>query len=144
MNTGEFSDLSSRLLHTECYYLDEDSRPVLKAVRCACGHIAFPFQTFGCERCGAFAGFEEVGLPALGTIAACAVVQMSSSGGPSTPFAVAVVRLRSGPVIRALLAGLDAQPGETVEGVMIRVSAEGLETTMDLRFQRAGNSERAP
>ena len=143
MNRGESFDSSSSLLHTECYYLDEKSRPVLKAVRCACGHIAFPFQTFGCERCGAFAGFEEVGLPALGTVAACAVVQMPSTGGPSTPFAVAAVRLRSGLIIRALLAELGAQPGETVEGVMVSVSAERLEPAMDLRFQRVGSSERA-
>jgi hypothetical protein len=143
MSGGGFSDFSSRLLRTECYDLDEDSRPVLKAVRCGCGHIAFPFQIFGCERCGAFAGLEKVGLPALGTIAACAVVQMPSTDGPGTPFAVAAVRLSSGLVIRALLAELDAQPGDTVEGVMVSVSAERPEPTVDLRFQRVVGSERA-
>lgn len=144
MSATESSDLSSRLLRPECYDLDENSRPVLKAVRCGCGHIAFPFQTFGCERCGAFAGFEKVGLPALGTIAACAVVHMPSADGLSTPFAVAVVRLRSGVAIRSLLADLDAQPGDTVEGIMVGVSAERPEPTVDLRFQRAGRGERSP
>lgn len=144
MSATESSDLSSRLLRPECYDLDESSRPVLTAVRCGCGHIAFPFQTFGCERCGAFAGFEKVGLPALGTIAACAVVPMRSADGPGTPFAVAAVRLSSGLVIRALLAELDAQPGDTVEGVMVGVSAERPEPTVDLRFQRVSRNEHSP
>jgi uncharacterized OB-fold protein len=144
MSRAESSDFAPRLLRTECYDVDESSRPVLKAVRCGCGHIAFPFQIFGCEHCGAFAGLEKVCLPALGTIAACAVVQMPSTDGPNTPFAVAAVRLRSGHVIRTLLAELDAQPGEAVEGVMVSVSEELLEPTVDLRFQRVGRSERAP
>jgi uncharacterized OB-fold protein len=144
MSARVTSDVSPRLLRPECYDLDESSRPVLKGVRCGCGHVAFPFQTFGCERCGAASGFEKVLLPTLGTLAACAVVHMPSTDGLSTPFAVAVVRLRSGVAIRSLLADLDAQPGDTVEGVMVSASAERPEPTVDLRFQRVSRNEHSP
>ena len=129
-----------RLLHADAYRLGADGQPRLKGVRCACGHVGFPYQVFGCERCGSL-DLQPVDLTARGVIAACAVVPMILSAGPPPPFAVASVLLEEGPMVRVLLVGLGLGPGDTVEGVMVSSAAgnEGDET-LDLRFGRPSSA----
>lgn len=129
------SKADPRLLKGDAYRLDGAARPWLKGVRCARGHVGFPFQTFGCERCGALQ-LEPVDLAARGVIAASAVVPIVLSQGPPPPFAVAAIRLDDGPMVRALLENLDGAPGEVVEGVMVELAPGDADAAMDLRFRR--------
>lgn len=94
-----------------------DGPVLLLGMRCACGHVAFPRQRFGCERCGRVDGIADVELVARGTVATSATVHLQLNTTPAVPFTVGVIRLEDGPVVRAFLdPGL--KPGETAIGLV--------------------------
>ena len=77
----------------------------IHARQCAmCGTVVFPPQEYGCTTCGAHGeALSPRDLPATGTLVAAAVVHNHASF--PVPFTMAELKLDSGHVIRALLAG---------------------------------------
>ena len=108
--------------------------PALRGGRCAsCGYRFFPFQTYGCERCGAHGEqIEPLALPCRGQLQNMAAIQSREEGGES--FVTARVLLEPGLVIRALLTGdtRAAKPGATVIGRLVETEENG---PGELRFE---------
>ncbi|KAB2912928.1 MAG: hypothetical protein F9K29_17645 [Hyphomicrobiaceae bacterium] len=79
-------------------------RPALVGGRCTCGHVFFPMQTYGCEKCGRYGGhLETTPLAGRGRLIAFAQVHLHARPEPKVPFTVVAVALDDGPIIRALL-----------------------------------------
>ena len=78
---------------------------VIHARHCAkCGNDSFPPQEYGCTTCGAHGdALSTREIPAVGTLVAAAVVHNHATF--PVPFTMAELKLDSGHVIRALLAG---------------------------------------
>ncbi|HLI44055.1 MAG TPA: zinc ribbon domain-containing protein [Acidimicrobiales bacterium] len=81
----------------------EPEEPFLRVTRCrACGRVAFPPMTIGCDACGA--GEEElapVTVRAAGVLHASATVHRHH-GEQAVPFTIVEVRLDAGPIVRAM------------------------------------------
>jgi uncharacterized OB-fold protein len=77
---------------------------VLQGRECRCGHVFFPPQDFGCERCGR-TGTDVVPrpLPARAKLLSWATVHIHPRSYPRSPFVVGKIQLESGPVFRALV-----------------------------------------
>ncbi|MET1084710.1 MAG: hypothetical protein ABWY12_16940 [Burkholderiales bacterium] len=88
---------------------------VLLGQRCACGHVAFPRHSYGCERCGRVDGQEDAQLDPLGTVLAVATAHVQLNAAPEIPFTVGIVRLSSGPIVRAFVEAALA-PGDQARG----------------------------
>jgi hypothetical protein len=88
-----------------------------------CGLVAFPFEPFGCERCGAPPPeLEATALATHGRVRSVAVVHRHHRTDPPTPFVVVDVALDAGPAVTALLADggeADAAIGDPVRGVVV-------------------------
>ena len=101
----------------------------------ACGHVFFPMQTYGCERCGAVSLSPRL-LAGTGRLVASARVHLHAGKGREAPFTVGTIALDDGPVVRTLLAddgGL--APGARMTTTLVPVrDAEGAER-LDLRFR---------
>lgn len=76
--------------------------PALLGAACACGHVFFPLQTYGCERCGGL-DIAPRALAPSGRLIASAEVHLHAGKGRTAPFTVATVSLDAGPVIRTLV-----------------------------------------
>ncbi|MDH4143816.1 MAG: OB-fold domain-containing protein [Acidimicrobiia bacterium] len=78
----------------------------LVASRCLdCGHLAFPDERYGCERCGALVErHESVTLAPRGVVSAAATVHRHHQPEPATPFVMVTVRLDEGPALKGVLA----------------------------------------
>lgn len=115
-----------------------DGAAVLHGGRCTCGHVFFPMQRYGCEKCGrAGADLQPVALKGRGVLAASVTVHMHARPERIAPFTIGAIRLDEGPVLRALLTGpVDTlAPGCPMVATLIPVeSAEG---ALDLRFMAA-------
>jgi uncharacterized OB-fold protein len=113
-------------------------RVVLQGGACACGHLFFPMQTYGCERCGRDGeALESRSLDARGTLVASARVHRHADKSRPTPFTVVEIRLEAGPTVRSLLAerAEDPEPGAPMHAVLEAVGAgPGGEEILDLRF----------
>ena len=115
---------------------------MLRGGRCACGHVFFPMQRYGCEVCGrAGDALSPVELAGTGALVASARVLMHVRKDRSPPFTVASVRLDAGPVVRTLLDRDTAEPLPV--GTRMRMQAvevgrdEAGEPVVDLRFAPA-------
>lgn len=134
------NDAKSPLLKPTLYArTDDDATPVLLGGRCECGHVFFPMQTFGCERCGKFGdALQSIPLRGRGTVRSAATVHVHADEKRPVPFVVGTIQLDDGPVIRTLLldapADRDAR-GTRVVGVLLPVSTEHGEQALDLRFR---------
>lgn len=77
--------------------------PVLKGGQCqSCGYIFYPYQTYGCERCGS----TEItcrDITPNGRLISWATVYIHPDKRRPAPFTVGEVELDTGPVIRAIL-----------------------------------------
>lgn len=123
------------------------TQPALLGGRCAaCGYVFFPFQQYGCERCGAHGEqLQPQSLTGRGRLEAQATVHLHAKGDRPTPFVVGTVRLIDGPVVRTLLdpAATQLKTGDAVVTTLIDVDApppkgEGDPTrARDLRFTAA-------
>jgi len=129
---------SAPLLKPDLYTATD--RPALLGGRCTCGHVFFPMQTYGCEKCGrhgnALAPFELAG---EGELIASAQVHMHAGKGRDAPFTVCAVRLKDGPMVRTLLVegAEDLEPGTKMVAVLVPVASEE-GGRLDLRFEPAG------
>ena len=102
--------------------------PQLRAKRCTCGHVFFPPQPYGCERCGLPACAQsEVALDARGVLTALAAVRVHTKR--PVPYWVGRIALDGGPVIDAVLTGAEQLAvGERVSGRLVPVAdASGVE-----------------
>lgn len=137
------SDAQLPLLKPALYARGPDASPILLGGRCECGHVFFPMQTFGCERCGKHGdALQPISLRGRGTLRSAATVHVHADEKRPAPFVVGTIALDDGPVIRTLL--LDApegavidrvQPGTRVEAALIAVSIDGGQQALDLRFR---------
>ena len=122
-------------------------RVVLQGGACACGHVFFPMQTYGCERCGRDgAALEPRSLEAGGKLIASAMVHLHADKSRPTPFTVVEVRLDAGPTVRSLLGerAEDPELGAQMHAVLEAVGTDaGGEEVFDLRFVSAMPSGRA-
>lgn len=130
------------LARPELYFEGEDGSLHLAGVRCSCGRVAFPFQPFGCERCGSVTGLQPADLRASGTLAAAITVHIHPGAMPPAPFRLGAVRLDDGPMVRARLQGDGLKPGDRVAGALFPVG-EAADAVFDLRFVPAGGGEAA-
>lgn len=109
----------------------------LKAVKCTCGHVAFPPQSYGCEQCGRNGGdLQETVLSGQGRLLASSTVHMHAAAYPVAPFTVVEVELDHGVVTRSLLAeeqATDLKPGTLLRSVLQTEPAEDGDV-LDLRF----------
>jgi uncharacterized protein len=102
--------------------------PQLRARRCECGHVFFPPQAYGCERCGRLPGAQaEALLDARGVLTAVAAVRVHTKR--PVPYWVGRIALDGGPVIDAVLTDADGlASGRRVVGRLVAVAdASGVE-----------------
>ncbi|GAA5232528.1 hypothetical protein FOZ76_00570 [Verticiella sediminum] len=136
----------STLKHPTLYAAQAESAPgaraVLLAVRCTCGHVAFPPQAYGCERCGRDGDALTIGrLDGAGRLLASARVHLHAADYPKAPFTVVEVALDDGPVVRALLAGDGGDvrlPAGTPMQACLGEDMDAGQTSLDLRFVPVG------
>jgi uncharacterized protein len=112
----------------------DPDHPALLGGACECGHVFFPPQTYGCERCGRMS-LATRALSGAGKLLASARVHLHGGKTRAAPFTIVSVRLDDGPIMRTLLAGDDAvHPGDRMVTMLVPVTnAEGAEL-LDLRF----------
>ncbi|MET0343790.1 MAG: zinc ribbon domain-containing protein [Polyangiales bacterium] len=118
-------------------------KPRLRARKCECGHVFFPPQSFGCERCGRPASaLSDAPLEAAGVLTAIAVVRAHPKR--AVPYAVGRIALDAGPVIEAVLAGTDdVVLGARVRGSLVPATdASGVEA-LDCMFAPVADEENA-
>lgn len=121
---------------------DAHQPPELLGGRCRCGHVFFPMQTYGCEKCGATGdALQPAALPATGTLVASSRVLMHARKDREPPYVIVSVRLDDGPVVRTLLDedSTDLLPiGVPLQGRLMEVGrTESGAPIVDLRFSRA-------
>jgi uncharacterized OB-fold protein len=129
------------LLKSQLYSEDghgrQSAEPVLQGGRCRCGHVFFPMQTYGCERCGSHGdALTPQALSTLGTLLASAVVHLHADKNRPAPFTIVKVALDDGPVVRTLLAddsGAIAL-GQRMTAKLTPIQQGDGETVFDLRF----------
>jgi len=83
--------------------------PILQGGACsACGYIFYPYQTLGCESCGA-TDCQPCPIEPTGWLVAWATVFVHPDPKRPPPFTVGEVALDAGPVVRAIIdASVDA------------------------------------
>jgi hypothetical protein len=114
--------------------------PALLGGMCLCGHVFFPMQTYGCEKCGRHGdALQPKALSGSGRVVALATVHLHAGKGRAAPFTVATIALDDGPVLRTLLAAQcerDVKPGARVVTTLVPVTREDGTSALDLRFTR--------
>ncbi len=128
------------LLKPELYGADahDGGTVVLHGGRCTCGHVFFPMQRYGCEKCGRDGDdLKPVALKGRGVLAASVTVHMHARPERKAPFTIGTVRLDEGPVVRAVLTGpvADLVPGRLVVATLMPVGDAN--DALDLRFMAA-------
>ena len=115
--------------------------PSLTGGSCSCGHVFFPMQTYGCERCGRFGdALTPRQLSGRGRIMALATVHLHAGKGRIAPFTIVTIALEDGPVVRTLLdseSEADARPEEPVVTKLVPIVKDDGKTVLDLRFSLA-------
>jgi uncharacterized protein len=120
-------------------YTQSDAGPQLLGGVCRCGHVFYPMQTFGCEKCGAFGdALTPKALRARGTLITASVVQLHHDTRRPTPFAIGAILLDDGPVVRTLLSdvSLAVQLQARVRGEFVHVTQADGAPMLDLRFTK--------
>jgi uncharacterized OB-fold protein len=113
--------------------------PALIGGRCgACGYTFFPFQAFGCERCGSV-DLAPHRLSGTGRLTARARVHLHAGKGREAPFTIVEVKLDDGPTVRTLAAG-DAplSTGQRMATMLAPVTDAAGDARLDLRFTAEG------
>jgi uncharacterized OB-fold protein len=114
---------------------DVPDHPALRGGACgACGHVFFPMQAYGCERCGSLA-LAPRRLSGAGRLTASARVHLHAGKGREAPFTVVSVQLDDGPAARTLFGGDGplAVGQRMVTALMPATGPDG-EPCIDLRF----------
>lgn len=125
--------------HPDLYVGGADDTVDLLAMRCdGCGHVAFPRQPYGCEKCGATgASLVDVVMPACGRLASFATVHVHQAKNIAAPFVIGEITLDAGPTLRTTMvestdAGLAI--GARVEGRLVPAPGEAPPGECELRF----------
>lgn len=84
---------------------EEKGQVVLHGMVCGkCGHMAFPEQKYGCEKCGATGtDLKSHNLAARGTLLAYATVNLHYGKDIETPYVVGSIKLEDGLALRCTL-----------------------------------------
>ncbi len=139
--------LNDKTLNDHLYQADgTDDAPALPSLsggECRCGYVFFPWQTYGCERCGLSGdALRPKRLTGKGTLRAKATVHRHRDNRALTdvqprvaPFTIGVVDLVDGPTIRVVLDESDgpAHPDATVVARLVEVGTKE-RSVMDLCF----------
>ena len=99
-----------------------DAPPAILCGRCECGHVFFPAQRLGCDRCGAHgARIEIVEVAARGVLRAMAAAHRTKRPEGALPLVVGTVMLDAGPAFEvALYAREEALAvGQRVHGLLV-------------------------
>lgn len=122
----------------DLYIVGEAGNPLLRGMKCGhCGHVAFPRQAYGCEKCGDVDHIHDQNLPCIGTLASFATVNLHRSDRIAAPFIIGEVKLRSGPTIRITMVETsdgDLAIGADVHGVLYRPGDPSAKMPTELRF----------
>jgi hypothetical protein len=113
-------------------------RPALLGGACAdCGYVFFPFQQYGCERCGSVDLQPRV-LTGAGTLLAAARVHLHAGKNREAPFIVGSVALDEGPIVRTLVEDGDPPPhsGDRMATALASAADADGAPRLDLRFVR--------
>jgi uncharacterized OB-fold protein len=123
----------------EMLSVDASGSPLLSGMKCeTCGHIAFPEQSYGCEKCGENEYIHGEKLACIGHLTSFATVHLHHAKNVTAPFIIGEVRLESGPTIRITM--VESVPdslsiGAPVNGIIFRSSQAATEEVAELRFQ---------
>jgi len=112
------------------------NRPALLGGVCDKGHVCFPLQHYGCERCGSV-DLRLRPLAGVGRLLASARVHLHAGKSREAPFTVGAIQLDDGPIVRTLIVGDDARlaAGMRMATTLVTVAdAEG-RPCLDLRFE---------
>ncbi len=107
-----------------------------------CGHVAFPEQAYGCEKCGEIDGLESRELPCSGILSSFATVNLHRPERIVPPFIIGEVRLDSGPTLRITMTENSEENlviGMNVHGVLFKFTDPKGEARTELRFTTAVN-----
>jgi ribosomal protein S27AE len=93
------------LVHPDLYAARPGGMVNLLGMTCGrCGHVAFPRQRNGCEKCGATdADPTNDELVCRGTLVSYATVHMHQAKTIAAPFVIGEVKLDRGPTLRATM-----------------------------------------
>src|SRR5471030_2919028 len=120
---------------------DAPDHPALLGGVCANGHVCFPLQHYGCERCGSV-DLRPRPLAGVGRLLASARVHLHAGKGREAPFTVGSIQLDDGPIVRTLIVADDAPlaAGVRMATTLVPVAdAEGRDY-LDLRFEPAASA----
>lgn len=97
--------MGEELSHPDLYRRAGSDSIELLGMKCShCGHVAFPRQRYGCEKCGAAGDMlQDVELSSNGTLASYATVHMHQAKTIVAPFVVGEIALDAGPTLRATM-----------------------------------------
>jgi len=133
--------MNQELSHPDLYRSDGSDSVVLLGISCAtCGHVAFPRQHYGCEKCGAAGdALRNVDLHSTGTLASYATVHMHQAKTIAAPFVIGEISLDAGPTVRATMVeatDADMEIGARVAGCLFPApsSADSPSNKAELRF----------
>ena len=119
-----------------------DAPPALLCGHCECGHVFFPAQRLGCERCGAHGDrIRIVEEPARGALQAFATVYRPRPPEGEAPMVVGTVTLDAGPAFEVTLAAREEElsVGQRVHGVLVESGCDDAgNTVLDCRFAPDG------
>lgn len=121
-----------------------DGKITLQGVACEkCGHLAFPEQHYGCEKCGATGGdLVSRALTARGTLLAFATVNLHRGKDIEAPFVVGSIRLDEGPTVRCTLVERNedelSHGGVVVGKIVMNTMVDPDNPRAELRFGREG------
>ena len=126
------------LRHPALIEPDPDSGTArLRVRRCSCGHVQFPPQTFGCERCGAPADAANAAtVPARGVLMGVATVFAHTK--LPTPYAVGRVLFDDGFALDVRLETAEINVGQRVAGRLVSSRDERAGELLDLVFASGG------
>jgi uncharacterized protein len=116
--------------------VDVPTCPALLGGVCDNGHVCFPLQHYGCERCGSV-DLQPKALSGVGQLLASARVHLHAGKSREAPFTVGAIQLDDGPIVRTLILA-DASPlpvGTRMSSTLVAApDAEG-RPCLDLRFE---------
>jgi uncharacterized OB-fold protein len=137
------ASIKQELSHPELYTSRDGTTVELLGMRCsACGHVAFPRQRYGCEKCGASGTvLAYIELETNGKLVSYATVHMHQAKNIAAPFVIGEVELDAGPTLRATM----VEPNDESLDIGARVAgrlhpapaADGAEHKFELRFAKA-------
>ena len=115
----------------------------------SCGHVTFPRQQYGCEKCGASGeSLRDVDLCSSGTLTSFATVHMHQAKTITAPFVIGDVALDDGPTVRAtMVESTDTamRIGARVTGCLFPApsASDASSSKLELRFSLCSSLEAA-